>query len=152
MPTLKQLWDEHNKAGKPLPMVVNLEGKLHSFEAYYSDRIRLYGRETHSCLITQQVTYSLDGRDVAYENWQLYTPPPLGQMPIKKVSREQLEEIYPSKSKVERWQWIFWSANSSHLTTQSWYTKEEAQENAQTMNCKVICKDPNCIKPLITEE
>lgn len=128
MPSLKQLWDEHNEAGKPLPLRVTCDDWEQSryLDLYYFDRKgRPHGLDENGNSYTPiQHTY---------KDWQLYTPP---------------------KPKVERWLWVYESCYTKPYccTEDRWMTEHEAMVRADQKGHKLIGKDPNCKEPLVTDD
>ncbi len=61
------------------------------------------------------------------------------------------------KKKVERWQWILLNLKSRQYQKTEYMTEQQVQYALDTSflngkSFKLISKDPNCLKPLITEE
>jgi len=118
MPTLKELWEEHQKAEKPLPMVVT--------QQHYTDE-----KYTEIFFKTDRFFHGKDheGTPCKYHEttaWVSYTPP---------------------KPKVERWLWVFKRRDAVYQTSRFWMTEDRAKEDPT-----LVGKDPNCLKPLVTDE
>lgn len=124
MATLKDLWNSWDKTKLPMRVLNRSFVKHDYFEAYYftSDRV-LHGKNSYDTAISFQIDNTWD--------WELYKEP---------------------KKTKELWEWVFrLNDDGPFVTSDRWMTEGEAKDSEQYPHCLLICKHPNCLKPLIVE-